>query len=140
MLLRDGSLIGPGDHSSPLAPVRLRRLYVLCTGSSDVVLRGRKLVGAFCNIDRLLLVLARMHDQERRTQAQGGQDLTSRGSNTADRGSAQSFTQPLHRRLRTFSGAKETRAEPTDVFHSKLSSTRRSGRTRLRSVCRRAVA
>jgi tetratricopeptide (TPR) repeat protein len=57
-----------------------------------VVLRGRKLVGAFCNIDRLLLVLAHMHDQERRTRAQGGQDLTSRSANTPDRGSAQSQT------------------------------------------------
>jgi tetratricopeptide (TPR) repeat protein len=55
-----------------------------------VVLRGRKLVRALCNIDRLLLVFVRMHDQERRTQARGGQDLTSRDANTPECGSAQS--------------------------------------------------
>jgi tetratricopeptide (TPR) repeat protein len=84
----NGSLIGPEDQSSLLATVSALLAAYIVRRQHDV--RGRKLVGAFCNSDRLLLVFARMQHQERRTQFRGGQDLTLRGANTPEYGSAQS--------------------------------------------------
>lgn len=64
-------------------------------------MRGRKLVGAFCNIGRLWLVFARMHDRERRNQAQEGHDLASPGANAPEHGSAR--------------GQSATTSAPSDV-------------------------
>jgi tetratricopeptide (TPR) repeat protein len=58
--------------------------------AASTICEDENLLAPFCNSDRLLLVFARMHDQERRTQAQEGHDLASRGANAPEHRSTQS--------------------------------------------------
>jgi predicted RNA methylase len=70
-----------GDHGSLLVIVRLQRWRILCSANTRYgPTRRQTLLAPFCNSDGLLLVFARMQDQERRTQAQRDQDLAFRGA------------------------------------------------------------